>query len=269
MLPHDSSRRMTHRSGSSRAAPSRPCLPQVEQLGDRIMLSVGPQIVVGDVGSDDILVALVQGQLPILKSQLEVLKLGGALTGTDASLKVEFLKLTDGFLKLQDAVYDFGDVLIKGELKLAPAGFDLTTALNKATTNITDELAKLETMAFSWGKQSPMLPAVQDVATETMALVNALLQPPPGGGVDTQAQSLQFLKLSDEFLKINQDIIKIGSDTFLGQKINNGELEYLQIKMNDILITGAKLGDEQLQKILIGLSTDTVNLLSPADGGLT
>lgn len=255
-----------HSPASSRSSTplSRPCLPQVEPLGDRIMLSVDNILIGGDVGSDDLLVALVMGQLPILESQLDALKLGADLVGADEALKVEFLKLTDGFLELQDAVYDFGDVLIKAESKVSLTDFNFTKSLDKATSNISDQLSKLETLAFSWGAQNKLLPAVQHIGSETMSLVKALLQVAPGGD-DTHDMNLNYLKLSDDFLKISQDVIKIGSDDYIARKAGKGQIEYLKIKMEDIMVTSSKIGDLKFQDLLLGLANQTIATLD--DGG--
>lgn len=268
MFPDSSKGPRTHRTASS-TPQTRPCLPQVERLGDRVMLSVSTEAIITDVEADEILVALVMGQLPIVSGQLAALKLGASLVGTDQALKVDYIKLTDAFLKLQDTIYDFGDVLIKADHKLGFEQYDFARELSKASLAVTDQLSKIDALAFSWGLESgknPMLPAVQKIETNTLSLLNILQNKFAPDGGTTHEELLNILKLSDDFLKIDQDVIKIGSDLLIGKKVSPGSENYLQIKFQDILVTSYKIGDDALQQTLIGLQGQTLDLLKFAGG---
>ena len=76
-------------------APPRPCLPAVEPLGDRIMLSVSAAAATdGPPPIDQVLIGLIKGELSLATSELAAMKLAG---GEDRQL---LHKLTEGFLKI-------------------------------------------------------------------------------------------------------------------------------------------------------------------------
>jgi len=127
-----------HDPGDTPAAvPTRPCLPAVEPLGDRVMLSAAPAAAAeGPPPADQILIGLLKGQLGLATQELAALKLAG-----DDSQLVH--KLTERFLKIDDVANKYGDALIKGDLtdqKIKLALFELEQQFLKiADLKIADE----------------------------------------------------------------------------------------------------------------------------------
>ena len=83
---------------------SRPCLPQVEQLGDRLLFSV-----IVNTTAADTLVHLVQGQVPIVSDALAVLDQAADLVTTDSpEKKAVYNELSTELIKLEDAIFGLG-----------------------------------------------------------------------------------------------------------------------------------------------------------------
>src|SRR5881394_1284796 len=93
------------------APQSRPCLPAVEKLDDRLMLSVSTDAseVPPLQGDTQILIGLLKGQLTLVSHELNALKIAG-------DLKLDVHKFTDSFLKIDDVISKFGEALLKTDL---------------------------------------------------------------------------------------------------------------------------------------------------------
>ncbi len=247
--------------GSARSADSptsrpqvRPCLPQVEQLGDRVMLSAAPTF--GDVGSQ-ILVALLQGQVPIVADQLAALQAGGSLVGFADGSVMKYNKLTEEFLKLDSAIYGFGDVLIKGEGNVTPEGVPSLPAVQMINT----ELAKIETLASTFGSAggNTLLPAVQKLADDTNDLVAQLTDLGSSGG--SSDKYLQLTSIAQDFLKLDQSILGVAGKLDVGNTVDPGLLAQLKIEMSSITDGTSGLSDPSLQNTVLDLEGTTLGLL--------
>src|SRR5258705_11522322 len=102
-----SSRLTTRALATPGTTPSRPCLPAIEQLDDRVLLSVSFEGAPN--GDTQILIGLLRGQVPLVSHEVNLLKIAG-------DLKLDIHKLNESFLKIDDVIYKYGESLVKGEL---------------------------------------------------------------------------------------------------------------------------------------------------------
>src|SRR4051812_16192512 len=111
-LSSRSSARIRGSRTASSQTPARPCLPAVEPLGDRILLSaVAPAAASeGPPPIDRVLIGLLKGELNLANSELAALKLAGA---EDPQL---LHTLTGGFLKIDAVINKVSEAVIKGDL---------------------------------------------------------------------------------------------------------------------------------------------------------
>src|SRR5438552_3603381 len=84
-------------AGASGQSPARPCLPRVEPLGDRILLSVAPAAASTTDGPppiNQVLIGLLQGELKLATQEVAALNIVG---GDNPQL---LHKLTEAFLSI-------------------------------------------------------------------------------------------------------------------------------------------------------------------------
>jgi len=124
--------------------PSRPCLPAVEQLGDRILLSADIAVIGDNPGEnpppaiDQILVGLLKGELEMANHELAALKLAGQ---SDPKL---VHKLTVGLINVDDILLKYGDSLITdriGDIKLGDIKHDVFLKLESEFNKIDGVIA--------------------------------------------------------------------------------------------------------------------------------
>lgn len=221
-------------------AGARPSLPAVEALGDRVMLSgdVSASELPGKLPSADstqILIGLLKTQLPLVNGELAALKIAEQLIGDDQLAN----KLMEGYLKLDTALFKFGESLIKGEYKLE---YKIEDALLK----IDELVATLEPEAVK--QLEPVLSKINQDALQIVGVLSKF----EGGELEQKAE-LIYLKLSEEFAKINEELLKVGSKVFDGGLDSiKGEYEFLKFEYQFLKIdeTLNKLEDLALLKIL-------------------
>lgn len=245
---------------ASPAVAARPCLPAIEPLGDRVMLSttIGPGGD-GSASADQILIGLLKSSIgkpdssvSLLNDQLDALKIAGSLGGT---VKIEeYHALTDSFLKIQNVLFKFSDALISDQIgdikyKIFSAGLD-------------SEFFKVNALAHKLGgdEENALVPAVQKVVDSASKLFSDLTALGPALKVDLKIQDV-YLKLSGEFLNFGSGIVKIGEDVFFKTAANKGTQEYLKITLEDILVSSARVQDEGLKVLLDEITGIAVNTL--------
>jgi hypothetical protein len=240
-------------------APSRPCLPAVEPLGDRILLSaVAPAAASeGPPPIDRVLIGLIKGELNLATGELAALKLAG---GDNAQL---LHKLTEGFLKIDDVINKVGDAVIKGDL----------TGLkeDKALELLNDEFLKIDAAVggLSGDAQQALKAAIDGIKLSAGELLGGLTNIK----LDELSHKEQeaFLKITDAFSDADAGLLKI-EEAVLARKAGKGQQEFLVIKMNDILVSSfQKLDDAGLKEQLSGIVADTekilIGLLQPGETG--
>jgi hypothetical protein len=245
-------------------ATARPCLPAVEQLGDRILLSaVAPAAASeGPPPVDRVLIGLLQGELKLATQEVAVLKLIG---DQDPQL---LHKLTEAFAKVnRDIFAKLGD--IKGE-SLDEKHKDAVASLDRDFLKI-DNILTGAVANLPGGTQETLKSLVGDIKLNAGDLLDAV----SGMKLDTLDQKVreQYLKITDDFLKFDQGLLKIEEQVLTtDRKAGKGQQEFLLIKMNDVIISSIqKLSDGNLKENLAGLLADTdkilIGLLQPSDTG--
>ena len=249
-LPSRSTARELAAGAASSPAPSRPCLPSVEALGDRIMLSAAPALAASDDGQvpvDRILIGLLKGELSRVNSELAALKLVG---GEDPKL---LHQLTQGLLKVDAVVSKVGEAVIKGELT--------ENKENKALELLESEFLKIDAalQGLSPAVQKQVQAAIGDIKLGAGELVEAL----SGIKLDelSHKDEQTFIKITDAFGDVGAGLLKLEQD-ILASKVRTDKQNYLVIKLTDVLVSSFnKVTDEGLKEQLTGIVADTEKIL--------
>jgi hypothetical protein len=239
-------------------APSRPCLPAMEQLGDRIMLSASPDALASENPPptfDQVLIGLVKGELKLATSELSAIKLVGVL---DSDL---IHKFTESLMKVDNVIMNAGENLMKGQLT------DLKQ--NSAYEWLKMEFLKIDQLVGGLPDSERLKTQVEEVKLAASDLLTTLTNVNPVGDLSHKQQEL-FVKIADTFGDITGGLLKLDEDLLAGKKIN-GDQEYLKIKFEDILVSSLKQDDEklkiQLQDALGEANAILIGLLRPTDTG--
>jgi hypothetical protein len=245
--------------------PSRPCLPAVEKLDDRLMLSATPQAAsTGDGGNEipplngdtEILIGLLRGQLGLVNNELNVLKAAG-------DLKIDAHKLTDSFLKIDDVIYKLGEAQIKGDLT--------DVKLDKSISDLKIQFQKIDMLVGGLGEKEHKFISEQIASLQenTASIIGVLSKAENGGDLSHKIE-LSYLKLSESFLKLDGAILKYESN-LVQDKAHKVDMKFLEIKLEDILVSSYKIDDSALQKEIRGIADATAGLLAPPsfNGGVT
>jgi hypothetical protein len=253
--------RPTREIVSGDAAPaSRPCLPAVEQLDDRLMLSASTDAseVPPPNGDTQILIGLLRGQIGVLSDELNAIKFAGAL-------KLDVHKFTESFQRIDDLINKVGEAQIK---------VDLTDhKIQSAISDLKVEFLKIDALvggidSESGGSLKFVLDSLEHKATELVGLLSSAT----GGGDLDHKIELKYQKVADSFLALDGALLKIQEDAALARKAGKGQQEYLEVKLREVLVSSLKIDDIKLQDELAGLKIDTLRLLQPDSdftGGVT
>jgi hypothetical protein len=241
-------------SAASCKAPPRPCLPAVEQLGDRIMMSADmmgapaqPQAVVNPPPQvSQILIGMMKGDTDSFAQDLAALKLAA---GVDSKLGH---KLADVLKKVDLAVYKFGKDLIKGE---AVAPDMIKAAIDRQFLKVDAILARHPLDAQL--KIAPTIDALQLKAHELVAQLAAVGPSPELSKEDRQTLN----KISLDWAQMSKGALKVQEQIAFNKEASR---EFLKIKFADLLVSSLKVEDPTLrteinnavgsaEQILIGL----------------
>jgi hypothetical protein len=239
-----SSRLSTRALAADGKTPSRPCLPAIEQLDDRVMLSVAVEG--APKGDNQILIGLLRGQVGLVSEEVNALKLAG-------DLKIDLHKINQSFLKIDDVIYKFGEDLIKGELG--------ASKIDQTLDQLKIEFSKIDTLVGGLPRETGdelkfVLDTFESKATE---LVNLLGSSTGGGDLDHKVEAT-LLKVSDSFLKLDDAVLKY-EEASIARKAGKGQQEYLVIKLADVFVSSLKVSDSDLKIQLLGLQADTAKIL--------
>jgi hypothetical protein len=237
-------------AASGKTSSSRPCLPVIEQLGDRVMLSAAP--IPAAASTDDppinqILIGLLQGELKLATSELSALKIASAVE--DPSL---VNKLNHRFLKIDEVIFNLGEAVIKGELTEQKE--------TKAIAQIDLEFLKLDALigGFSQDVQNNLKVALDGIKLSASDLLSTLSK------VETidlsHKEQLLFLKITDAFADLDAGLLKL-QESIVEKKVTSNKQQYLEIKLTDVLITSRLVDDKGLQEDLLGLAGQTEKIL--------
>lgn len=262
----------------------RPCLPAVEQLGDRILLSATPAAAVeGQVPPGPALVATLDGLIgqpgtsdSIVGGELGALKIAGQIA-SDNGLKLDGQDLTMEFLKINDLFH-------KADTALT-LGLFTPDVQQKMMTDLNTEFLKLDDLAIKYGGvvtptistdasvENGLLPAVQDIESQALKLDGTLNALGPGSGAPMDTAPV-YLLLNFGFENLETSLLKIGDDIAF-HKVADAPVEYLKIKLTDIVITTVSdKATPDISQQLDGNVSEINNLLAgliqpPSDSGST
>lgn len=246
---------------SSAEPASRPCLPAIEPLGDRVLLSTVtfPPFSKGPIEPEQVLIAMVKASIgqpdssaSLLLDQLAAFKIASKIEGGIKLMEMQ--KLTNSFLSIDNLLFKFSEAIIKGE--------SVDSKHTLYSKILSDELVKLDTLVQGIPDDSALLlPAVQKYADSASKLWTGLAAIAPLVKVDLKLTDT-LVGLSDAFLKVQMGIVKLGEDLAYSKAPSKGTLEYLKIKFDDILITSRKLDDEGLQETLQELADVALNTMT-------
>ena len=248
---------LAHDAADSKA-PSRPCLPVVEPLGDRILLSANPPVA-GEIppnenppAIDQILIGLLKGELQETATELSLLKI---VADADPSLTHKF---TAGLLKIDDVLYKATEDLIKGGLT------DLK--IKKAVSDVQSEFLKIDALIGGLGELGDIKVILDRMENKATDLLEVLLKIDPVNELSDKEKQL-FLKITDTFGDLDAGLLKL-QENLVASKQSKGQLEYLKIKFEDILVSSRQVTDGELKEQLLGTVADyekiLIGLLLPA-----
>jgi hypothetical protein len=164
--PRPTAREMTGHGPAATAPVARPCLPAIEPLDDRILLSAATPTtdlkIADGTANTAVLIGLLKGGLDLIKGEVSALKL--AVGGDETQIKGEStLKLlTDTFLKLDETLFKLGDAVMVGDVngykeqqlkldtvfhklgELVPESTGILPAVQRATDALIKNLGSLE-----------------------------------------------------------------------------------------------------------------------------
>ena len=246
-------------SAASCKAPPRPCMPAVEPLGDRIMLSgdVGPLVVDApppQVGQ--ILIGMMKGDTANFAQDLEALKLAAEVDPKLAK------KLGDSLLKIDRAIYKFGEALIKGQDLESKEGQTLAS-IDRQIDRIDRNIDRLSTDA-----QLKLMPVIDAIKADIGAVLGQMAAAGPVEGLSNPDKQL-LVKISNDWEQMDRVAIKLQEE--LAIKKVTVDQELLKIKLTDILVSSSNVGDATLKAQLTEVANEAqqilIGLLLPAQTG--
>jgi hypothetical protein len=231
--------------------PSRPCLPALEQLDDRVMLSVAVEG--APKGDNQILIGLLRGQVELVTHEAQALKDIGDIVVGNGGVKIDLHTINESFGKIEDVIYKFGEGLIKGELDASSA--------DKTLAQLKIEFSKIDTLVGGLPRETGdelkfVLDTLESKATE---LVNLLGSSTGGGDLDHKVEGT-LLRVADRFHKLDDAVLKY-EEASVARKAGKGQQEYLVVKLADVFVSSLKVSDSDLKAQLIGLEADTAKIL--------
>jgi hypothetical protein len=255
----------------SRSTPSRPCLPAIEQLDDRVLLSaaVGGDVIVeppNPASSSQILIGLLKGSFDLLKVELEALK----FAAEDIKLaEVPNLvhKLNLEFFKIDQIVSDFGAALIKGELTEHKE--------HKAFEQLELEFLKIDSLLGAVkGDEGGLSRLIEGIKIDAFTLLGNLSKFESAGELSHKDQQT-LLKIVADFDSLDDAVLKLQEDLLFHKHKGEHKQDYLEIKLNDVLVSSRLVDDKNLQGQLLSTIDATkilIGLLQPGDdftGGIS
>jgi hypothetical protein len=237
------------------APQSRPCLPAVEKLDDRLMLSVSTESseVPPLQGDTQILIGLLKGQLELVSHELTAINLAG-------DLKLDVHKFTERFVKIDNIITDFGQAILKQDLT--------EKKIDRTADQLKIEFLKIDALVGGLGDTDAggrfkfVLDALDHKATELIGLLNSAT----GAGDLEHKVELNYQKVADSFQNLDAALLKVEEGTVLARKAGKDQQEFLQIKLNDVLVSALKIDNPDVQGQLLNLEKLTAGLLQ-GDGG--
>jgi len=248
--------------------PSRPPLAMVEQLEDRVLMSVS------EGGIEQALIGLLRQQIGVRNAELEVLKLAGDLVQDKTT---PLSSTVEAFLKIEDDFQGIDGALVK-IVHSALLGNKMNVDVQMVKIDFAFASLEEEVKFFGENGTGLLLPAVQRVreaALDTIKFANAL----PAVQLTDHKLVGDFMKFEFEYLKI-ADITDKVVTTDLAGKLTADKWRLDIVKLDDAFVKLdadiAAMGDgsvfKALSEDLSKLQDNTFNFLTDfttpsTDGG--
>jgi type VI protein secretion system component Hcp len=242
--------------------PSRPCLPAVEKLDDRLLLSAVTQAA-SDGGNEtpykgdtQILIGLLLGQQDLIKGEISAFNSIG-------DLKIDAHKLSESFRRIDEGVYKLGEALINGDLS--------DHKVDKTAADLQVEFQKIDMLVGGLGSDagSEFKIKIGELEQKVDGLVNDLTISTDAGDLDHKTERT-YLSVADSFLRLDDAILKYESDV-VQDKTHKADMKFLEIELQDVQISSYKIDDTRLQGEIQSLAQETFKLVAPPTftGGVT
>lgn len=264
---------------ASEKTTGRPCLPAVETLGDRVLLSAAPaEVVINRLPPDPCLVAYVDGIIgqpqsteSIALDEIQIQK------QVDKSTPTLMAALDNEFVKMNNLFGDLDGALVTGTA--SPAYVKLVQGAVSAEFLKIDSLLGIGSVTADATTDTGLLPAVQKLQSDAGGLLTTLSSLAPGAGGTSIKMDLQYLVLDAAFTDLENNLIKLSADSmtkkimpsldYLKIKLDG---DYLKIKLDEVIITSQMPTDLAVQASLQGALTEAdaivASLTQPTtDGG--
>lgn len=280
-------RRMARRAGeetSSDRCNGAACKPgpaMIELLDERVLLSaVPPPSQLPPPHSDQVVLDLIQAEVgqpsdnspSILTNELGALKIIGGFQ--NVNVMKEGHELTDAFVKIDGILAKVADGAIHGNDLADDPGTQEGISINFGHINHVYE----DTGGGQTNPNDPLGPTIQNIEHSVNA---AIVKIGDEGGEDdgdepqTIFRNLIDTSLVNNFSKVEEGVLNVGQSVYdQNSPPSRGEIEFLKIKLSDVLITSAFTGSQTHDQLngytdavvqeLIGLLQPTPNIGIPA-----
>lgn len=221
----------------SKAKPvRRRCLPAIETLGERVLLSVTPAAVGAPAPPDPCLVAEINGAIgqpgatdPLVTDEIVIQKLAAPIAGSTNT--VDVAALTEEFIKINNLFGGLDAALITGSL--------LPAVQAKYQTAISDEFVKIDALIGVTGVSATdsvnlLLPAVQRLQADADGLLTTLQNLAPGSGGSFKVVLTDVL-LDASFTDLENNLISLNLDVTL-DKGAAATIDYFKIQLDEAFI---------------------------------
>lgn len=240
-------------------AKTRPAMPSMEALDDRVMLSATTAGTSTNLNA--ILIGLIKASTPVLESELTLFQ-KAVLEDKRKDKWMPVMKAD--LVNIDSLLMKYGEQLIKGKLGTAAA----TTLQNKMDVIF----AKMNTLLMKFAPNSADLsPAVQKVREAALGVISSLSQF-NNSGVAAKT-SIDFVKIAKDFLNIDKTVLALGENLLLNGKVDLDK--QLSAKVSDIFqktqtLVNVKLGgDPALLAAVQDAQTQITGFLNGLSGGGT
>jgi hypothetical protein len=257
--PQPAARELAACAAASKNAPSRPCLPAVESLGDRIMLSADVAPLAVDTPPpqvSQILIGMMKGDTTNFAQDLDTLKLAAEVDPKLAK------KLGDALLKIDRSVYRFGEALIKGQ--------DVTSKQAQAMASIERQFLKIDAhlARLPQDAQLKLMPSIDALKLDVTQIIGEMGTVGPAPDLSSKDKQV-LVKISNDWEQMDRLALKLQQE--LAIKKATVDVEPLKIKLTDILVSSNSVGDATLKEQLTGVAGEAqqilIGLLLPASIG--
>lgn len=279
LAPRSTLNELRQAAAESTPTDARPCLPTIEPLDDRVLLSAAPaSSEEGQTTSAGILIGLLKGTVGVpgnaaslLSNELGMLKLAAYAAGNKLNPDLG-IKLSNALAGINDVTFKLAEAEIDGEAKDKDHK-DWVALLDQQTAKLDAAVANL-----NLSPDNNVLPAVQLVEDNAEGILIGLLKGGPATDVSTKGFGNNiYLKLADTFNDFADKLVGVGSTIIFSKADDQQKLQdyqkyrdYLKLNKLDVQVQDSKVAEFQQQlQTFVNVANDLAKmLLAPTtDGG--